>query len=282
VVERHVPTGQFVPNDTTLDLEGERMLLVTGPNMAGKSTLMRQVALVTILAQMGSFVPARAARVGIVDRVLSRVGASDNLARGESTFMVEMRETASILRDATRRSLVILDEIGRGTSTFDGLAIAWAVAEHLHARVRCRAIFATHYHELTALADSAPGIANWSVSAREHEGDVVFLHRLTRGAVNRSFGIAVAKLAGLPEPVVARARQLLAALEEDGTSAATGPRARRADERQLDLFRGAPVAEKPADPAIEDVLGSLRALDVNRLTPLDALQLLAEWKGRLG
>lgn len=279
VVERHVPAGQFVPNDTTLDLDGERMLLVTGPNMAGKSTLMRQVALVTILAQMGSFVPARQARIGVVDRVLSRVGANDNLARGESTFMVEMRETASILKDATRRSLVILDEIGRGTSTFDGLAIAWAVAEHLHARVRCRAIFATHYHELTALPEEAPGIANWSVSAREHDGEVVFLHRLTPGAVNRSYGIAVAKLAGLPEPVVARARQLLASLEDGGGDA---PFKRPKADRQLALFRSGEVEEsKRHDPGIEDVLGQLRALDVNRLTPLDALQLLSDLKSRL-
>jgi len=279
VVERHVPAGTFVPNDTTLDLEGERMLLVTGPNMAGKSTLMRQVALLAILAQMGSFVPAASARVGIVDRVLSRVGASDNLARGESTFMVEMRETASILREATHRSLVILDEIGRGTSTFDGLAIAWAVAEHLHQRIRCRAIFATHYHELTALADGNPGLANYSVSAREHAGDVVFLHRLTKGAVNKSFGIAVAKLAGLPESVVGRARQLLVTLEEEGTPTPGGPKGKRQSDKQLDLFHASPAHPPSADEKRErDVLGRLRSLDVDRVTPLEALQLLAEWK----
>src|SRR6185369_13768831 len=161
----------FVPNDTTLDTSGERMVIVTGPNMAGKSTLLRQVALLVILAQAGSFVPARSARVGVVDRVLSRVGASDNVARGESTFMVEMRETATILREATRRSLVILDEIGRGTSTYDGLAIAWAVAEHIADVVGCRAMFATHYHEITELAKSSPGVANYSVAAREHGDD---------------------------------------------------------------------------------------------------------------
>ena len=183
VVEELAAAGRFVPNDVALDVERASALwLVTGPNMAGKSTLMRQVALIVILAQMGSYVPARAARIGVVDRVLSRVGASDNLARGESTFMVEMRETRRILRRATRRSLVILDEIGRGTSTYDGLAIAWAVAEHLHDVVGCRALFATHYHELTELAATAPHAANYSVSAREHGDDVVFFHKLTRGA----------------------------------------------------------------------------------------------------
>ena len=283
VIERRVAAGTFVPNDTTLDLEGERMLLVTGPNMAGKSTLMRQVALLTILAQMGSFVPADAARIGIVDRVLSRVGASDNLARGESTFMVEMRETAAILRDATPRSLVILDEIGRGTSTFDGLAIAWAVAEHLHERVRCRAIFATHYHELTAFADATDGAANYSVSAREHGTEVVFLHRLTRGSVNRSFGIAVAKLAGLPEGVIARARQLLVTLEEEGTPTPGGPKVQRTNERQLALFSfdAAPSVEVKVDPRGTEVANRLRSLDVNQLTPLAALQLIAEWKSFL-
>jgi DNA mismatch repair protein MutS len=271
VVERFVPAGRFVPNDTRLDLGGERLWLVTGPNMAGKSTLMRQVALVTILAQMGSFVPARRARVGVVDRVLSRVGASDDLARGESTFMVEMRETAAILRNATRRSLVILDEIGRGTSTYDGLAIAWAVAEHLHERVRCRAMFATHYHQLTALAEQHAGVANYSVSAREHQGDLVFLHRLTRGAVSRSFGIAVARLAGLPEAVLSRARALLVAFEQAPGGSL---------EPQLDLFQRPAEPPGPRDEETA-VIEQLRALDPNRLTPLEALALLAELKRRV-
>ena len=185
VVERFAAAGRFVPNDTLLDLGAERLWIVTGPNMAGKSTLMRQVAILVILAQMGSYVPARSATVGVVDRILSRVGANDNLARGESTFMVEMRETAAILREATRRSLVILDEVGRGTSTYDGLSIAWAVAEHLHDVIGCRALFATHYHELTELAKQAGGIANYSVAAREQGDDVVFLHRLMPGAASR-------------------------------------------------------------------------------------------------
>ena len=281
VVERLAAAGRFVPNDTTLDLGGDRLWLLTGPNMAGKSTLMRQVALITILAQAGSFVPAQAARVGVVDRVLSRVGASDNVARGESTFMVEMRETATILRDATRRSLVILDEIGRGTSTYDGLAIAWAVAEHLYDAVGCRSMFATHYHELTELAQHGPGVANWSVSAREHGGDVVFLHKLVRGPASRSYGVAVARLAGVPEPVLARAKAILATLEAgaplpSGKHATMRGRTRQGSV-QLDLFAKA----KPDTDAAAPVLETLRAVEVERLTPLDALTFVARLKSLL-
>jgi DNA mismatch repair protein MutS len=277
VVERLAAAGRFVPNDATLDLAGERLWLVTGPNMAGKSTLMRQVALIVVLAQAGSYVPARAARIGVVDRVLSRVGASDDVARGESTFMVEMRETATILREATRRSLVILDEIGRGTSTYDGLAIAWAVAEHLHEAVGCRALFATHYHELTELAKTSPGVANYSVSAREHGDDVVFLHKLVAGPASRSYGVAVARLAGVPEGVVARARAILGMLE-GGSALPSGQHATlrgrsRAGSPQLDLF--AP-ARAPEDEGGKAALETLRAVDVDRLTPLDALQLVAK------
>ncbi len=281
VVERFAAAGRFVPNDTTLDLAGERLWLITGPNMAGKSTLMRQVALIVILAQMGSYVPAREARIGVVDRILSRVGASDNLARGESTFMVEMRETAAILRDATRRSLVILDEIGRGTSTYDGLAIAWAVAEHLHDVVGCRALFATHYHELTELSKHGPGVANYSVAAREHGDDVVFLHKLARGPASRSYGIAVARLAGIGEGVLSRAKAILAGLEA-GAALPTGKPASlrgrsKAGAPQLDLFAPAAKAEPPSP-----VLETLRALDINRLSPMEALQLIAKLKGLLG
>jgi DNA mismatch repair protein MutS len=247
--------------------------------MAGKSTLMRTAAIAVLLAQMGAFVPARRARVGVVDRVLTRVGASDNLSRGESTFMVEMKETANVLRRATRRSLVVLDEIGRGTSTYDGLAIAWAVAEHLHDAVACRALFATHYHELTDLAATrAPTCENWSVSAREHEGDVVFLHELQRGAASRSYGVACARLAGVPEPVLARARALLAELEQgaslpSGGGAPSSLRARPQSARpQLDLFGGG------GSPPPHPVLETLRALDVDRMTPLEALQLVATLK----
>jgi DNA mismatch repair protein MutS len=278
VVERLAAQGRFVPNDVDLDLERERLWLITGPNMAGKSTLLRQVALSVILAQMGSFVPARSARIGVVDRVLSRVGASDNLAGGESTFMVEMRETAEILRKATRRSLVILDEIGRGTSTFDGLAIAWAVAEYLDEAVCCRALFATHYHELTALGEGSAHAANYSVSARELDGDVVFLHRLVAGAASRSYGIAVAKLAGLPETVLARARALLATLEAGGAApVAPKSRGKASNQDQLQLF-GARSAETRGHA---EVIETIRALDLDRLTGLEALQFLARLKQKL-
>jgi DNA mismatch repair protein MutS len=278
VVEQLAAAGRFVPNDVALEASAERLWIVTGPNMAGKSTLLRQVALSVVLAQLGSFVPAREARIGIVDRVLSRVGASDNLSRGESTFMVEMRETAEILRKATAKSLVILDEIGRGTSTFDGLAIAWAVAEYLDEAVRCRTLFATHYHELTALADTSEHVRNVSVSAEESDGDIVFLHRLVKGPASRSYGVAVAKLAGLPESVLARSRGLLEMLESGGNTAAPAPLATKRARKtpQLELFAGsAPSGNE------REVLDTLRGVDVERLTPLDALSLVARMKGRL-
>jgi DNA mismatch repair protein MutS len=278
VVEKLAAAGRFVPNDVSLSAGdgGARLWLVTGPNMAGKSTLMRQTAIAVILAQLGAFVPARCARIGVVDRVLTRVGASDNLSRGESTFMVEMKETANVLRRATRRSLVVLDEIGRGTSTFDGLAIAWAVAEYLHDAIACRAMFATHYHELTELATSrAPTCESWSVSAREHEGDVVFLHRLQHGAASRSYGIACARLAGVPEPVLARARVLLGELERPAHGRSSGiARAARAARSQLGLFED----ESPMNVEPQPVLEMLRSVDVDRLTPLEALQLIASLK----
>jgi DNA mismatch repair protein MutS len=282
VVEKLAAAGRFVPNDVALDASSDgsehaRFWLVTGPNMAGKSTLIRQTALCVILAQMGAFVPARKARIGIVDRVLTRVGASDNLSRGESTFMVEMKETAHVLRCATQRSLVVLDEIGRGTSTYDGLAIAWAVAEYLHDIVTCRTMFATHYHELTELTASRPGTCeNWSVSAREHDGDVVFLHKLQKGAASRSYGVACARLAGLPVLVLARAQTILSDLESGATLSANGapsPAAKtRAARPQLGLF-DAP-APPPAHPAIE----TLRSVDVDRMTPLEALKLVSDLK----
>ena len=282
VVERLAASGRFVPNDVAMGADDgrPRLWLVTGPNMAGKSTLMRQTALAVILAQMGSFVPARQARIGVVDRVLTRVGASDNVSRGESTFMVEMKETAHVLRRASRRSLVVLDEIGRGTSTYDGLAIAWAVAEHLHDVVACRALFATHYHELTELERTRmPTCENWSVSAREHQGDVVFLHKLSRGAASRSYGVAVARLAGLPEPVLARAKALLAELERGAALPSGAPASMRAKHRgardQLGLFE-ANAAPSPPEP--HPALELLRAVDVDRLTPLEALGLVDRLK----
>ncbi len=290
VVEALLAGGpaSFVPNDLAVASRGVpecvnhgTLLVVTGPNMAGKSTVMRQAALVTLLAQMGSFVPAKRARVGIVDRIFTRVGASDDLARGRSTFMVEMTETSAILHNATRRSLVVLDEIGRGTSTFDGVSIAWAVAEHLHDVVGCRTLFATHYHELQDLARERPGVRNLTVAVREVGDQVIFLRKLVQGGASRSYGIEVAKLAGLPAEVLARAREILRNLEalevdEGGHAALARGRRRRSDpSSQLGLFGGA------ADPAAEEVAKALRALDLDALRPLDALNLLAGWKKKL-
>ncbi len=274
VVEAVLPPGSFVPNDVSLDAEGERLWIVTGPNMAGKSTVLRQTALAVVLAQMGSFVPAASAHVGLVDRIFTRVGASDELSKGRSTFMVEMQETASMLKGAGRRALVVLDEIGRGTSTYDGLAIAWAVAEHLHDVIGCRALFATHYHELCELAETREGVANVNVSAREHEGRIVFLHRLERGGANRSYGIAVARLAGVPEPVLARARSILQRLER-GEPLPSGGAARlrpvdAAGRAQLELF--APTTQPP--PELVELQQTFASLSIERLTPLEALTLL--------
>jgi DNA mismatch repair protein MutS len=296
-VEKLAAAGRFVPNDVVLDAardpEGDaaRLWLVTGPNMAGKSTLMRQVAILAILAQMGSFVPARRARVGVVDRVSTRVGATDNLSKGDSTFMVEMKETANVLRRATRRSLVVLDEIGRGTSTYDGLAIAWAVAENLHDVIGCRAMFATHYHELTELASTCPRLQNWSVTAREHDGDIVFFHKLQRGAASQSYGVACARLAGLPEPVLVRARAILDDLERraalpSGAHASLrrrGPPARDqlglfGQELPLEVSSTDTSSGRSAREAKNPALETLRAVDIDRLTPLEALQLIASLK----
>ena len=245
VLDQTMPAGRFVANDTELDTEKHRLVILTGPNMAGKSTYIRQVALLVLLAQTGSFIPAAAAEIGLVDRIFTRVGATDDLARGQSTFMVEMNETAAILHNATDRSLVILDEIGRGTSTFDGLSIAWSVAEHLHDITGCRTLFATHYHELTDLARTRPGVTNCNVAVREWNEDVIFLRKIVAGPADQSYGIQVARLAGLPEPILKRAREILANLENselnaEGKPAFAEPRKRphklRAFSNQLDLF----------------------------------------------
>jgi DNA mismatch repair protein MutS len=275
VVERHTADA-FVPNDVVLDAAEHQLIILTGPNMGGKSTFLRQTALLCLMAQAGSFVAARTAKLPIVDRLFARVGASDNIARGQSTFMVEMQETANILHAATSRSLVILDEIGRGTATFDGLSIAWAVAEHLasNPRARPKTIFATHYHELTDLADALPSVANFHVVAREWKDDIVFLRKVAPGRSDRSYGIQVARLAGLPPPVVARAREILLGLEHDelsrgGRPSLTGGGADR--RQQLGLFQALPAQ---ADPIHQ----KLRSLDVNQITPLRALTLIAELK----
>jgi DNA mismatch repair protein MutS len=270
---------RFVPNDCVLDAADCQLVILTGPNMAGKSTFLRQTALIALLAQIGSFVPAASARIGLVDRIFTRIGAADRLSRGQSTFMVEMTETASILHNATERSLVILDEVGRGTSTFDGLAIAWAVAEHLHGGGPRgpRTLFATHYHQLTELPLTQPRARNFTVAVREWEQQILFLRTIIPGGADRSYGIQVAHLAGLPAPTLARAREILANLESGELTVEGLPRiaehlAAPAPRPQLELF-----------PAREhDVVRSLREIDTDRLTPLEALQLLVDWKAAVG
>ncbi len=272
VIEQQELAGgseRFVPNDLYLNATTHTILLLTGPNMGGKSTYLRQTALIVILAQMGSFVPARSARLSLVDRVFTRIGASDNLARGRSTFMVEMTETAAILHTATAQSLILLDEVGRGTSTYDGLAIAWAAIEYLHARVRAKTLFATHYFELTELAEQLAGVKNYHVSVKETGGGIVFLRKVEPGAADRSYGIEVAKLAGLPNEVIVRAREVLAE-HESAEHELTGHLSPGATPppTQLTIFT----------PISQPVLERLREVDLNRLTPLEALNLLAELK----
>jgi DNA mismatch repair protein MutS len=275
IEEQELGGGErFVPNDLYLNSSTHTILVLTGPNMGGKSTYLRQAALIVILAQMGSFVPARSARLGLIDRVFTRIGASDNLARGRSTFMVEMTETAAILHTATPRSLILLDEVGRGTSTYDGLAIAWAAIEYLHARTRAKTLFATHYFELTELADQLSGVKNYHVSVKETGGGIVFLRKVEPGAADRSYGIEVAKLAGLPNEVIERAREVLAE-HESAERALTGQLAndesRPTRPAQLTIFT----------PISQPVLEKLREVDLNRLTPLEALNLLAELKKQI-
>ena len=269
VVEATIGRGAFVPNDCSMDPDSQQIILLTGPNMAGKSTYMRQVALIVILAQMGSFVPCAEARIGIVDRIFTRIGAADSIARGESTFMVEMKETANILQNATRRSLILLDEVGRGTSTFDGISIAWAVAESLHdIAARPRTLFATHYHELTELSQSKERIKNYNFAVKEWRGEIIFLRNLVEGAASHSYGIHVARLAGLPSEIIARAKEILARLE--GSQAGAGenfkPRGRAAPEEpaQMGLF------SPPQDRLREE----LRTLDVSLMAPIEALNVL--------
>ena len=274
VVERH--TEAFVPNDILLNGTTQQLVILTGPNMGGKSTYLRQTAILAILAQAGSFVPARDAKLPVVDRIFARVGASDNITRGQSTFMMEMQETANILHAATSKSLVLLDEIGRGTSTYDGLSIAWAVAESLatHPRVRPRTLFATHYHELTDLADALPGVVNYHVVVREWRDEIIFLRKVTSGRSDRSYGIQVARLAGLPPAVIGRAREILQALERDELARGGRPTISQTSgepQRQLGLF------QQPAAP--DDILTRrLRDIDVDRITPLEALRMLADLK----
>lgn len=274
VVERMQKTADFVPNDVILDQKDNRVMLITGPNMAGKSTYMRQVALIVLMAQIGSFVPADSARIGIVDRIFTRVGASDDVASGQSTFMVEMTEVANICRQATEKSLVILDEVGRGTSTFDGLAIAWAVIEYVSDPniLGCRTLFATHYHELTELEGVLQGLVNYHVAVTETDGEIVFLHRIHPGGTDDSYGIDVAKLAGVPASIVNRAREILIQLERDnkGRKMKIRKHARPMD-GQMDLFSGAESVRRA-----DRLLAELADLDIDNMRPLDALTMLAE------
>jgi len=279
VVERYLPpTEDFIANDTSLDTDDEQIWIITGPNMAGKSTFLRQVGLIVLMAQIGSFIPADKAQIGIIDRIFTRVGASDNLASGESTFLVEMNETANILNNASKRSLILLDEIGRGTSTFDGLSIAWAVAEyiHNHEMIRSKTLFATHYHELTELSILYPRIKNYNVSVEEHGDQVVFLRKIIPGGTDNSYGIHVAEMAGLPSTLIERAREILLNLEMNELSPSNGrPKlatrrhGRNVDDNQLNLFAKLPPSE---------VEKQLSKLDPNHLTPIEALQKLEELK----
>ena len=267
VVEQYLRETRFVPNDATFD-PGEIVRIITGPNMSGKSTFLRQVALIVLMAQMGSFVPAASANIGLVDRIFTRIGAQDEIHTGQSTFMVEMIETANILNHASERSLLILDEIGRGTSTYDGVSIAWATIEYIHNHpgLRARTLFATHYHELTQLSDLLPGIRNYNVAVTESEGQVVFLHKIVPGGADRSYGIHVGQLAGIPRPVILRASQILEQLEESsGTAVNVNPIA----SQQMALF-----------PETNPLLDELAALDINTLSPIEALNKLYEWKKR--
>jgi len=300
VVEQTLPPGDpFVPNDVEVDPDDDQILIITGPNMAGKSVALRQVGLITLLAQVGSFVPADAAHIGVVDRIFTRVGASDNLAAGESTFLVEMNEAANILNNATSRSLILLDEVGRGTSTFDGLSIAWAIVEYLHERpeVAARTLFATHYHELNAMADRLERVRNFRIQVAEHEGEIVFLRKLIPGGADHSYGIEVARMAGLPDTVIARAHEVLHHLESqelkvggaqdgeaddapeqsgDGIAAKKGdadavPSLDESQAGQMHLFGG-------PDPVGEELKEKLSGIDPNRITPVEALMKLAELK----
>jgi DNA mismatch repair protein MutS len=328
VIERQLPPGEaYIPNDICLDQDDQQIVVITGPNMAGKSALLRQTALIVLLAQIGSFVPAEAATIGVIDKIFTRVGASDNLSKGESTFMVEMTETASILNNLSDRSLVLMDEIGRGTSTYDGISIAWAIVEHLHnsPKARAKTLFATHYHELNQLADDCPRVRNYNVAVKEADGRILFMRKLVAGGSEHSFGIHVARMAGMPTSVVLRANEIMHHLEQERANAGDGetdaptefdellvglenapqpaeggkvvamnghtpekapqrgPRAQPAaavataprPSLQLSMF-------EPADPALERVRELIQQLDVNTLTPIEALLKLNELKLALG
>ncbi|MGN1334631.1 MAG: DNA mismatch repair protein MutS, partial [Anaerovoracaceae bacterium] len=273
VIEQTVSDGLFVSNDTYLNDDDASMLLITGPNMAGKSTYMRQTALIVLMAQAGCFVPCETARIGVVDRIFTRIGASDNLAQGQSTFFVEMSELAYILNNAEKRSLIILDEIGRGTSTYDGLSIAWAAVEHLcNEKTHIRTLFATHYHELTVLEEQIRGVENLNVDVAEQNGNIVFLHKIVEGSASRSYGIHVAKLAGIPRSLLERAQEKLSELETGQFDERIAPAAKdKVCEEQISMF------SPPQYPAID----KLRTLNLMDITPSQAIMILEELKSTL-
>ena len=280
VVEKMIPNDMFIRNDTILDIQDNRIAIITGPNMAGKSTYMRQTALIVLMAQIGCFVPADSASIGIVDRIFTRVGASDDLASGQSTFMVEMSEVANILRNATVNSLLILDEIGRGTSTYDGLSIAWAVVEYIsnYHRLGAKTLFATHYHELTELEGQLPGVHNYCIAVKEQGDDIVFLRKIMKGGADRSYGIQVAKLAGIPSGVIARANEILAELLDDHDLAGkarkvtTARPKKQSEPAQLSFF---------SNPKEQEVIAEIQALDLSNMTPMKALVYLSELQEKL-
>ena len=273
VVEKFVKDSYFVPNDTILDTSANKIMIITGPNMAGKSTYMRQVAIITVMAQIGSFVPAREARIGVVDKLFTRVGASDDLASGQSTFMLEMIEVAAILKNATSRSLIIYDEVGRGTSTYDGMSIARAVVEHTYSKkIGAKTLFATHYHELTDMEDEFPGIVNYNIAAKKRGDSITFLRKIVRGGTDDSYGIEVAKLAGVPSDVVKRAKEILAEIESDKPAVRIE---KKEQSLEYDLFSGITESKE------SEVADSLRSVDINTLTPIEAMNLLFELKKKL-
>ena len=273
VVEKFVTDSYFVPNDTNLDTDSNRMMIITGPNMAGKSTYMRQVAIITLMAQIGSFVPAREAKIGVVDKIFTRVGASDDLASGQSTFMLEMNEVAAILKNATKRSLIIYDEVGRGTSTFDGMAIARAVVEYTHSKkIGAKTLFATHYHELTDMEERFDGIVNYNIAAKKRGDSIIFLRKIVKGGTDDSYGIEVAKLAGVPNEVVKRAKEILHEIES-GSTVSVPKNAKRAEESHtFDLFS---QIEATKD---SEACDRIRAIDINTVTPIEAMNFLFELK----
>lgn len=279
VIEKQLPVGElYVSNNVHLDREEQQIIMITGPNMSGKSAILRQTALIVLLAQMGSFVPAKAAQIGLVDKIFTRVGASDNISLGESTFMVEMNETANILNNLSERSLILLDEIGRGTSTYDGISIAWAISEYLHEHPsRAKTLFATHYHELNEMTQSFPRIKNYNVSVKELKDNVLFLRKLTPGGSEHSFGIHVAKMAGMPQQVLHRAHKILKKLEKSHGEDALSNQVKKATEKepQLSFF-------KLDDPLLEEIKEDILHIDIDTLTPVEALMKLNEIKRMLG